>query len=53
MQDNDTNVIRSTVRQLVLLAMDGDLDVMASLWACFLQSNARENGDPNQGSLEM
>jgi hypothetical protein len=32
--------------------MDGDLSVMASLRACFLQSKARENGDPNRGSLE-
>jgi hypothetical protein len=37
---------------LVSLAMDGDLYMTASLRACFLQSEARENGDPNRGSLE-
>jgi hypothetical protein len=40
-------------RRLVSLATDGDLYVMVSLRACFLQSEARENGDPNRGSLEM
>jgi hypothetical protein len=51
--DNDTDVVRSTARRLVSMAMDSDLYAMASLWACFLQSEARENGDPNRGSLGM
>jgi hypothetical protein len=33
--------------------MDSNLDVVASLQAYLLQSDARENGDPNQGSLGM
>jgi hypothetical protein len=45
--DDDTDVVQSTARRSVSLAMDGDLYVMASLWACFLQSEARENSDPN------
>jgi hypothetical protein len=40
------------VRQSVLLGMDNDLDVRASLWACLLQSNARKNGCLNRGSLD-
>jgi hypothetical protein len=50
--DNDTNIVRSTARRAVSLATDGDLNVMASLWACFLESKACENGDPDRGSLE-
>jgi hypothetical protein len=42
----------STARWLVSLAVDSNLNVMASLQACFLQSEACENGDPNRGSLE-
>jgi hypothetical protein len=33
--------------QSVSTGMDGDLEVMAFLQACLLQSDARENGDPN------
>jgi hypothetical protein len=50
--DDDTDIVRLTARQLVSLAADGDLNVIAFLQACFLQSDARENGDPNRGSLE-
>jgi hypothetical protein len=51
--DNGTDIVQSTARRLVLLATDSDLYVMASLRACFLQSEAHENGDPNQGSLGL
>jgi hypothetical protein len=51
--DNDTDIVQSTARQSVSLVTDGDLNVVASLQACFLQSDARENGDPNQGNLEI
>jgi hypothetical protein len=40
-------LFRRWARQLVLTGTDGNLDVMASLQACLLQSEARENGDPN------
>jgi ubiquitin C-terminal hydrolase len=40
--DNDTDVVCSMARQLVSLATDSNLNVMASLQACFLQSEARE-----------
>jgi hypothetical protein len=51
--DDDTDVVRLMARWLVSLAMDSDLYVMASLWACFLQSEACENGNPNRGSLGL
>jgi hypothetical protein len=38
------------VETIGLGGVDGDLNVVASLWACFLQSDARENSDPNRGS---
>ncbi|KAJ7875496.1 hypothetical protein B0H14DRAFT_3130669 [Mycena olivaceomarginata] len=49
--DEDTNVVRTMVETIGLSGADGDLNLVASLRACFLQSDARENGDPNQGSL--
>jgi hypothetical protein len=41
------SVAQTMARQSVSLGMDGDLNVMASLQACLLQSDARKNGDPN------
>ncbi|KAJ7839250.1 hypothetical protein B0H14DRAFT_2588101 [Mycena olivaceomarginata] len=51
--DEDTDAVRTMVETIGLSGADGDLNLVASLWACFLQSDARENGDPNRGSLNM
>ncbi|KAJ7795535.1 hypothetical protein B0H14DRAFT_3158593 [Mycena olivaceomarginata] len=51
--DEDTDVVRTIVETIGLGGADGDLNLVASLRACFLQSDARENGDPNRGSLDM
>jgi hypothetical protein len=40
-------------RQSVSTGSEGDLNVMASLQACLLQGDARKNGDPDQGSLNI
>ncbi|KAJ7715778.1 hypothetical protein B0H14DRAFT_2644045 [Mycena olivaceomarginata] len=49
--DEDTDVVQTMVETIGLSGADGDLNLVASLRACFLQSDARENGDPNRGSL--
>ncbi|KAJ7801944.1 hypothetical protein B0H14DRAFT_2614879 [Mycena olivaceomarginata] len=51
--DEDTDVVRTIVETIGLGGADGDLNLVASLRACFLQSDARENGDPNRGSLDV
>ncbi|KAJ7725158.1 hypothetical protein B0H14DRAFT_3519387 [Mycena olivaceomarginata] len=51
--DEDTDIVRTIVETIGLGGADGDLNLVASLRACFLQSDARENGDPNRGSLDV